>query len=324
MTAFAAQALPQLQSVLSPAGSPAASIAGLSWVMFAGAALIFTVVMGLLAWAVLRRSSARAVRPRRWIVGGGLVFPGLVLASLFAYSSGRTPGWLAQPPPGALVVSLTAHLWWWEVRYRDPASGRDIALANELHLPVGRPVWLGLNSQDVIHSFWVPALAGKVDMVPGRVNHLLVQAGQAGVYRGQCAEYCGEQHARMALHVVARPPDEFDAWLAAQARPPVAPRAGDAPGAALLARGRDAFVAQRCNACHTVRGVAEAGRLGPDLTHVGSRLYLGAGTLPNHAGSMARWIADTQAVKPGARMPSSGDMDSATLQALAAWLEQLQ
>jgi len=320
MTALTAPALAPLQSVLSPAGPAAAGIASLSWVLFVGAAIIFAGVMGLLAWAVARRS-ARPVQPMRWILGGGVAFPLAVLACLFVYSHWRTPGWLVQPPPGALIVGITAHMWWWEVRYRDPASGQDITLANELHLPVGRPVWLGLNSPDVIHSFWVPALAGKVDMVPGRVNHLLLEAHQAGVYRGQCAEFCGEQHARMALHVVARPPVEFDAWLAAQARPAAAPAGPDAP---LLARGRQAFVAQRCNACHTVRGVAGEGRLGPDLTHVGSRLYLGAGTLRNQDGAMAQWVAHTQAVKPGARMPSSSDMDATTLQALAAWLEQLQ
>ena len=320
MNALTAPALPQLQSVLSPAGPAAASIVSLSWVLVVGAAVIFAGVMGLLTWAVSRRS-ARPVHSGRWIMGGGMTFTLVVLASLFVYSHWRTPGWLVQPPVGALIVSITAHMWWWEVRYRDPASGRDVTLANELHLPIGRPVWLGLNSPDVIHSFWVPALAGKVDMVPGRVNHLLVEAHQTGVYRGQCAEYCGEQHARMALHVVARPPAEFDTWLAAQAQPAAAPGGPDAPQ---LERGRQAFLAQRCNACHTVRGVAGEGRLGPDLTHVGSRLYLGAGTLRNQAGSMAQWVAHTQAIKPGARMPSSVDMEGATLQALAAWLEHLK
>jgi cytochrome c oxidase subunit 2 len=312
------QILPQLQSVLLPAGSAAETIASLSWVLFAGATLIFVGVMGLLVWAVARRAGSQPIRPLRWVIGGGVVFPLVVLAGLFCTSHWRTPGWLVPPPPGALIVSITAHMWWWEVRYRDPASGQEITLANELHLPVGRPVWLGLNSPNVIHSFWVPALAGKVDMVPGRVNHLLVEANQAGVYRGQCAEYCGEQHARMALHVVARPPAQFDAWLAAQARPaatPVSP---------LLERGQQAFLAQHCNACHTVRGVAGESRLGPDLTHVGSRLYLGAGTLRNQSGAMAHWVADVQAIKPGARMPSSGDMDSGTLAALAAYLEHLQ
>ncbi len=308
----------QVQSVLSPAGGGAADVAVLSWVLIVGAGLIFAGTMALLAWAVLRRSRAAPLRTRLWLVGGGLVFPLAVLTSLFAYSTQLTPAWRAQPPPGALVVSITAHLWWWEVRYRDPATGQNVTLANELHLPVGRQAWLGLNSPNVIHSFWVPALGGKMDMVPGRVDHLMVQVDQPGNWRGQCAEYCGEQHARMALHVVAHAPADFDAWLAAQARPAAA------PNGALLERGKAAFMAQRCNACHTVRGVAEESRLGPDLTHVGSRLYLGAGTLLNQPGAMAHWVAHTQDLKPGARMPSSNDMDAQTLEALAAYLEHLK
>jgi cytochrome c oxidase subunit 2 len=314
---MSAPAMPQLQSVLIPAGEAAARITSLSWVLIIGGALIFTAVMGLLGWAICARGG-RPLRPRLWIVGGGVVFPVVVLAALLAWSMARTPGWMERPPPGALIVGITAHMWWWEVRVHDPASGREVTLANELHLPAGQPVWLGLNSPDVIHSFWVPALGGKMDMVPGRVSHVMGQADQPGSWRGQCAEYCGEQHARMALHVVAHTPAGFDAWLAAQALPAAA------PSSALVERGRDAFLAQRCNACHTVRGVAEEGRLGPDLTHVGSRLYLGAGTLPNQPGAMARWVAHTQDVKPGARMPSSADMDAATLEALAAYLEHLK
>ncbi len=308
----------QLQSALSPAGAAAANIASLSWVLIASATLIFLGVMALLVWAIWPHAGARPLRTTLWVIGGGVVFPVVVLTALLAWSTARTPAWPARPPPGALMVGITAHMWWWEVRYRDPASGQEITLANELHVPAGQPVWLGLSSPNVIHSFWVPALGGKVDMVPGRMSHLMVQADQPGNWRGQCAEYCGEQHARMALHVVAKPPEEFAAWLAAQARPTAA------PSTAVLARGRDAFMAQRCNACHTVRGVAEDGRLGPDLTHVGSRLYLGAGTLLNQPGAMAHWVAHTQDVKPGARMPSSADMDAHTLTALAAWLEQLK
>ena len=312
----------QLQSVLSPAGQAAQTVSSLSWVLIVGAALIFTGVMALLVWSLKQRAAGqknRIVSKRLWLLGGGVVFPAVVLLALLVWSTARTPGWLAQPPPGALIVGITAHMWWWEVRYRDPVSGADVALANELYLPTGRPVWLGLSSRDVIHSFWVPALAGKMDMVPGRTNHLLVQADQSGVYRGQCAEFCGEQHARMALHVVAEPPVQFDAWLAAQARP-VAASSPDT----LAERGRQIFLAQRCNACHTVRGVAEEGRLGPDLTHIGSRLYLGAGTLANQPGQLAHWIKDTQGIKPGARMPSSSDMDATSLQALSAWLESLK
>ena len=315
----------QWQSALTPAADVAGQIAGLSWVLIVGSALIFIGVMVLLAWAIWRgRAASEAgtrVRPAVWLVGGGLVFPAVVLVALGVYSHARTPDWLAQPPPGALVVSITAQMWWWEVRYRDPSTGQDVTLANELHLPVGRPVWLGLNSPNVIHSFWVPALGGKMDMVPGRVNHLLITPSVAGTWRGQCAEFCGEQHARMALHVVAKDAADFDRWLAAQAKP-----AAPADTAA-LAQGRDAFAAQRCNACHTVRGEFEEGKLGPDLTHVGSRLFLGAGTLRNQPGAMAHWVADTQAIKPGARMPSSPatSLDDVTaLNALSAYLDHLQ
>ena len=309
---------PQLQSVLAPAGEAAARITSLSGLLIIGATLIFVFVMALLAGSLRRRDGARPVSPRLWILGGGVVFPLVVLTALLVWTMARTPGWMERPPPGALIVGITAHMWWWEVRYRDSATGREVALANELHLPAGRPVWLGLSSPDVIHSFWVPALGGKMDMVPGRVDHLMVQVDQPGSWRGQCAEYCGEQHARMALHVVAHAPADFDAWLAGQARPAAA------PDAALLERGRAAFLVQRCNACHTVRSVADESRLGPDLTHVGSRLYLGAGTLLNQRGAMAHWVAHTQDVKPGARMPSSTDMDADTLAALAAWLEHLK
>lgn len=309
---------PQVQSVLAPAGEAAARITSLSWLLIFGATLIFLFVMGLLVVALRGRAQARPVSTRLWILGGGVLFPLVVLSALLAWTMARTPGWMERPPPGAQIVGITAHMWWWEVRYRDPASGQEVTLANELHLPAGRPVWLGLSSPNVIHSFWVPALGGKMDMVPGRVDHLMVQVDQPGNWRGQCAEYCGEQHARMAIHVVAHAPADFDAWLAAQARP------APVPDTALLERGKRAFLAQRCNACHTVRGVAEESRLGPDLTHVGSRLYLGAGTLLNQPGAMAHWVAHTQEVKPGARMPSSADMDTDTLTALGAWLEHLK
>jgi cytochrome c oxidase subunit 2 len=302
-------------SVLSPAGPAAALIAQIGWGLFIGAALIFAGTMALLALAL--RRGARRVRPALWIAGGGLAFPVAVLSALLAIDIAASAR-LAQPAPaGAMVVGITGHMWWWEVRYRDAAGRGDIVLANELRLPVGRPVVLGLSSADVIHSVWVPSLAGKADAVPGRVNRLRVQADRPGVFRGPCAEYCGEQHARMTLQVVALEPAEFDAWLARQAQP------ARAPADALAARGRQAFVEQRCSACHTVRGVSQSA-LGPDLTHVGSRLTIGAGTLPNQPGAMAAWIAGVQSHKAGARMPSFAALDAATLQALGAYLEQLQ
>jgi len=301
--------------MLQTAGPAAHSIATVSWVLLIGGGAIFVGVMALLGCAM--RHKGGNVKPVWWIAGGGVLFPAVVLAALFAWSLPLSPLWKPVPPAGALVVSVTGHMWWWDVRYRD-AAGTEIATANEIRIPTGRPVYVALGSGDVIHSFWVPALAGKMDMVPGRLQHLLLSADKPGVYRGQCAEYCGEQHALMALHVVAEAPDAFDAWLAAQARP-AAP-----PMTARQAAGRDAFLAQRCDACHTVRGVGAESRLGPDLTHVGNRLYLGAGTLPNTDDARARWIAHIQQVKPGSRMPSYQRLDTDTLAALADWLGSLK
>lgn len=299
---------------LPAAGDAARAIDTVGIVLIAGAALVFGAVMLLLAWAL--RRGGRPVRALPWLLGGGVLVPGAVLAALFAWTLPLAPPWKPVPPAGALVVRVTGHMWWWDVRYQ--AGGGDVRTANELRIPVGRPVYLALASADVIHSFWVPQLAGKMDMVPGRVQHLLLRADRAGTFRGQCAEFCGEQHARMALHVVALEPAAFDAWLAAQAQPA---RVAATPA---QARGRDAFLAQRCDACHTVRGTGADSALGPDLTHVGSRLQLAAGTLPNTAEARAQWIAHVQSLKPGARMPSYDRLDRETLAALADWLGALQ
>ena len=305
-------------SMLWPAGPAAQSIATIAWVLLIGAALIFAAVMALLARAVHRRKPDNQVRPALWIIGGGVVVPVLVLSALLAWSVARGARLATPAPPGALVIGVTGHMWWWEVRYRDPQTGRSVVLANELRLPVGQPVVIGISSADVIHSFWVPALAGKVDAVPGRVNQLVLSASRAGVFRAPCAEFCGQQHARMTLHVVAQPADEFERWLALQA--------GEAapPATELQWRGQQAFIAQRCVSCHTVRGLGAGSLAAPDLTHVGSRLYLGAGTLRNSRDALMAWIADVQHLKPGARMPSSKTVDASTLQALAAYLEHLQ
>ena len=317
-----------LHSVLHPAGWDAAIISQFAWVMFGAGALIFLAVMALLFLSLRRRE--RPARALLWIGGGGIAFPVVVLTALLGWSTWRSAQLAPQTSRDALTISVTAKMWWWEVRYHDPASGREIVSANEIHIPVGRSVYLGLNSADVIHSLWVPSLAGKRDMVPGRVTGLTLRADKPGVYRGQCAEYCGAQHAKMALHVVALAPQEFEAWLARQAQPALP------ADNAILERGGAAFLAQRCQACHTIRGVtdvppfseqariADTSRLGPDLTHVGSRREIAAGTLRNHRGTLAGWIADPQAIKPGVFMPPSQDLDGETLRALATYLEHLK
>ena len=305
-----------LQSVLHPAGHDAAVISQFAWVMFGAATVIFVAVMALMALSL--RDNARPLRPGLWIAGAGVAFPVLVLSALLTWSTWRSAQLVPQGSQAALSISVTARMWWWEVRYRDPAGGREIVTANEIHIPVGQAVYVGLNAADVIHSLWVPSLSGKRDMIPGRVTGLTLRADRPGVYRGQCAEFCGAQHANMALHVVALAPDAFRDWLRRQALP------ARAPQGALLERGRAAFLEQRCQTCHTIRGVAETARLGPDLTHVGSRAHIGAGLLQTHQNTLAGWIADPQAVKPGVFMPAAAGTDGDTLGALAAYLEHLQ
>ncbi|HRO59061.1 MAG TPA: cytochrome c oxidase subunit II [Burkholderiaceae bacterium] len=314
-------------NILAPASEAARAVSEIAWWMFGGATLIFVGVMllALLGW----RSGPRRLRPAVWIVGGGVAFPTLVLAALLAWSESRIDG-LIRPGAGeSTVIGLTGHMWWWEVRYSDPDSGRTVTTANELRIPVGRAVIVGVTSADVVHSFWVPELGGKIDMVPGRTGQMWLEADRPGVYRGQCAEYCGEQHARMALHVVAMPLAEYEAWLRGQAR--AAEAAGGPTDAGQLQRGRQAFAELRCGLCHAVRepepGVPAPGpidTLAPDLTHVGSRLHIAAGTLPAGRDSLRAWIEDPQRFKPGARMPSYGHVEPETLDALAAWLEQLR
>lgn len=273
-------------------------------------------LVGVLLVRALRDTPRRAPDPAVWIVGGGIVLPAVLLGGALAHAVWRT-GTLVGERGHDLVVTVVAHPWWWELRYPDPAGGPDIVSANELQLPVGRRVTLGITASDVIHSVWVPALGGKTDAIPGRTTHWQVRLTQAGVWRGQCAEFCGEQHARMALHVVGVEPSAFDRWLATQAR------GAAAPAGAMAQRGRAVFVSRRCGVCHTVRGLTE-GRGGPDLTHVGSRSHLAAGTLPAGPAQFAAWIADPQAHKPGARMPAASDLAPGDLQALAAWLASLR
>lgn len=324
-----------LQSALDTAlGSSAALLEQLGMALYVGAGMIFIVVMGLVVYAAF--GPAHPIRGRYWIIVGGIVIPALTLSALLIYSIAITnsigaiggdagsPSLLTtfktvfQNTSPLLRVQVVGKQWWWEVRYQAPDGGTEIVLANELHVPVGQPVEVLLYSSDVIHSFWAPSLAGKVDMIPGRVNRLVIRTNQAGIYRGQCAEFCGGQHALMAFDVIAESRAEFNAWLARQAR------SVNIPDDPFLREGYEAFFRGKCHECHAIRGTAATAQMGPDLTHVGGRHSLAAGVLDNHIGTMAGWIVGAQDIKAGNFMPSMNVYDGRELRAVSAWLGSLK
>jgi cytochrome c oxidase subunit 2 len=300
-------------STLAPGGPDAERIAALWWVLLAGGIAIYLAVLGFGVLAVRRSRAGPAPTAKLvevWIPAGSAGLSAVLVAGLAGLTLVSVNA--LAPRPAAFAVQVISHQWWWEVRY--PAH--DVVTANELRLPIGQPVRLELTSPDVIHSFWVPALHGKVDHVPGRVNTLTVEAARPGRHYGQCAEFCGLHHAHMALTVVTEPPAAFEAWIAGQrapARPPVSP----------LERDGARTFQQLCTACHTVRGTEARGRAGPDLTHVGGRESLAAGLLPNTPENLARWIADPQALKPRVLMPTF-PLPPGAVAALAAYLGSLR
>jgi cytochrome c oxidase subunit 2 len=295
------------QSAANQAGAEAERIWSLT--------LTFTIVLGLI-WLAVMIAVALVIRRRRrapvslhdamlddaghrrnsWIVGSLLAATALTVAILTALS------FVAQRPLFAgraqtAGIRLIGHQWWWEVRYDGATPGEMFTTANELHIPVGTPIRLSLESADVIHSFWVPSLAGKQDLIPGHNNSIELLAQRSGVYRGQCAEFCGLQHAHMGLLIVAEPTEAFEKWQAAQRAAASQPQERD------RAKGAQVFVSKPCALCHTIRGTPAGGTVGPDLTHLGSRAYIGADVLPLNVGSLAAWIADPHGVKPGVNMP---------------------
>jgi cytochrome c oxidase subunit 2 len=261
------------------------------------------------------------------MVAGGIILPVAVLAPVLvltmwtlgavALPSGTVARIDEPPAPGEFVVEVLGRQYWWEVRYRDARPHLEFETANELRIPVGRRVVVRLRSLDVIHSFWVPGLQGKMDLVPGRTNAIVLTAARPGVWRGQCAEFCGVQHAKMAFTVVAEPPERYEAWAARQRAG--APTPNDSAGLA----DQRAFLQSGCTLCHSVRGTRARGDLGPDLTHVAGRLTLAAGTLPNSAGHLYGWVANPQAIKPGSHMPLV-PLTSRELHAIVRYLASLE
>ncbi len=320
------------QSSVNPAGYQAEQVANLWWLFLALLSAIFIIVIAFTVWPLLRRepavnpdlveqthtAPAQTERSLGRIVGAASGLTVLILLALTVISvlTGKaTAGGGA--PPNHLVVEVTGNQWWWQIRYLNDDPARILTTANEIHIPVGRPILIRGVSADVIHSFWIPNLQGKRDLIPSRVTTEWFQADQPGRYRGQCAEFCGLQHAHMALWVVAESPDQFETWMARQLEP-AAP-----PSNPVAQRGQQVFLSHACILCHTIRGTTAAGQVGPDLTHLASRLTLAAGTLPNNKGNLAGWITDPQTIKPGnhmATVPISAD----EMQPLLEYLESLQ
>jgi len=309
-------------SVFHPASGSADRVARLGVFMLLLASVIFVIVLAIIVLAARRHADrdpdAVDLSPRGhgWLIYGGALMPTIVLSTVFVVSLwalGRFPARAARE----LTVHVIAHQWWWEVAYTTDSVGDQITTADEIHIPVGQPVRILLTSQDVIHSFWVPELQGKLDLIPGDTNDLRLAADKPGTYVGVCAEYCGLQHAHMAFRIVADPPADFRRWLAAQRAPAAEPRDS------LALEGRQLFVTGPCAMCHTVSGTGAEGKVAPDLTHVGSRRTLAAGTLANSLGNMEAWITSAQALKPGAKMPTMTQFTGRQLRAVATYLEAL-
>jgi cytochrome c oxidase subunit II len=303
--------------VLHPIGPGAGQLATLWWTMFALGSVVYVVVAGFIIAGAVRGRGSDDGRPSRitdnafvWV--GGIAVP-LVIIGFLAVLTVHASGALGKPSGRALSIEVTGKQWWWQVAYPSQA----IVTANEIHVPVGQPVAVSLHTADVIHSFWVPALNGKLDVIPDHVNVLRFRVDKAGTYRGVCAEYCGIQHANMNFLVIGQSPAAFSRWVAQHRQPATAPSSED------IARGQAAFMTAPCAGCHTIRGTQANGARGPDLSDVGGRRYLGAGAIPNERAFLEAWIRDAPHFKRGVLMPpiQLSDADAA---AIVAYLESLK
>lgn len=307
-----------VQSALDPAGEEAEQVATLFWVMTIGGLVIWALVVALsLYTSRWKRHTATEQSAGRLIFWGGVVFPVTVLTALLSYALWLMPSLrpFVDGEQASLRVEVVGHQFWWRVVYHRP-DGMSVVSANEVRLPVGQRVEFELTSADMIHSFWIPALGGKMDLIPGRTNRLSLRATKVGTYRGQCAEFCGTSHARMAFPAIVMEPADLDAWLDERSRPSV--------GSAMNGEGRALFERAGCGDCHSVDANAAQSRKGPDLSHVGSRLTIGAGFLPNEIDTLARFIVNPGSFKPGAHMPASTGLSADEVDQIATWLKGLQ
>lgn len=330
-TAYCLRLFSGEQSVLTPAGPQAGSVSQLWWLMFYVESAVFVLVCVAVLVALFRRRKERAKssdepdtspdphreqRMAQVIAGAvGLTFVILFVFLVGSYTTGR--GLYSASDAQALNVKITGHQWWWEVEYDGEPASSIVRTANEIHIPVGQLVKLRLTADDVIHSFWVPNLSGKKDLIPGHEIILEFQANSPGEFRGQCAEFCGYQHAHMGLTIIAEPPEKFDEWMNGQ-RAPAAPPASESEQ-----RGQQVFLSAPCIMCHTIRGTDAGGHVAPDLTHLASRKTIAASTLPNARDHLGRWITNSQEIKPGNHMPPV-PLKSDELQALLDYLGSLK
>lgn len=318
-----------VQSTLQPQGPAANRIAHMQWLMIILFLIVTAIMWVLIAWAVAKRRGTLAEHApvdigggQGWIVIGGMLIPMIILFFLFVVGMkllASFPIHQASSQVGLKPeILVVGHQWWWEVHYLNDQPDQQVTTADEIHIPINRPVTIELESRDVIHSFWVPALHGKVDMVPGHPNFIRIEANHIGLYKGQCSTYCGAEHARMKLVVVAQAPDEYQAWLAQQRKPGAEPKTAEAE------LGKKTFLAGPCILCHQVRGTIAGGRVAPDLTHIGSRKFIAGNSYPNNNAYLEAWITHAQSLKPEAGMPNLTQFDGKQLQALTAYLRQLQ
>jgi cytochrome c oxidase subunit II len=319
-----------IQNAINPAGPQADNISRVWWLMLIVCSIVFVLVMiavlltlrkrtreSELAAPNLEPSPEQERRFRNVVIGAVSMTVIILFVFLIAsFSAGRSMTAELDKKSG-LVIEVTGHQWWWEVRYQDADASNFFTTANEIHIPVGVPVTFSLRSTDVIHSFWVPNLAGKKDLIPGKLNTIWLQADKPGVYRGQCAEYCGLQHARMALWIVAEPQDQFNAWRQNQTQASITP-ASDSQR-----YGQQVFMSSTCVMCHTINGTPAGSNIGPNLTHVASRNMIAAATLVNTREHLEQWIKDPQNFKPGTRMPAN-NFGEAEMQALLDYLQSLK
>jgi cytochrome c oxidase subunit II len=319
------------RNVLDAAGSHARYTSDLYWTMAITLTVVLALIMSVVVWSLVRRRTPGRTgeasigatllpaeeRTMKTVVAAWTAVTALILVA-FLVVSFRVEGAIeALNERPAAKIKVTGRQWWWKVEYSDPIAANTVTTANEIHIPVGRSVHVQLMSDDVIHSFWVPSLAGKMDLIPGRHGEIWLRAERAGEYAGQCAEFCGAQHAHMQFVVVAEEQADFDRWLAAQRAP--APE----PTGERERRGQQHFMTGPCTMCHTIAGTPAGGRSGPDLTHFASRRRLGAGSFPNTPGHLARWVADAPSMKPGTNMPRV-TLDEPQLGELVAYLESLR